>query len=363
MASTAADQLYGLLPKIFSYVPPSYFADKVSSTCSRFSLQWYLTMFPRVVIVPDEVQSINSAINRLQSLDISAQPPEVREADRRGKILGIVLVRPGRYMESVRVTHNCHLFGMGRRGSVVVEAPGWESALVFAGLGVRHFGSGEDACITNMTFQCRNEQMRGRCVYIVMGRPRLDRCEVQGGVLACGVKTMPQLVSCTVRLSWGSGVHMTDRCRGSVQNSNIAGNKRHGILLDRGSMPRIKRTHISKNGECGIKIFTAPAPGVEGDRELTTEDIDGNVFASNSGLDIAVSPYFADADEMEVDGYDVGVALAKAIGEADHAARAPSARDNQEDDDAYFNSDAFDWPPDQHFLTQVGREARREGYS
>ena len=33
--------------------------------------------------------------------------------------------------------------------------------------------------------------MRGRCVYIVLGRPHLDRCSIEGGVLISGSGTAP----------------------------------------------------------------------------------------------------------------------------------------------------------------------------
>merc|ERR1712232_743677 len=141
-------------------------------------------------VVPDDVPRVNMAINRL----------------RLGRMIdgrrGLVLVRPGRYLESVRVTQNCHILGLGHRKDIVIEAPGWESALVFSGLGVRSFGSGEDACITNITFRCRNEQMRGQCVYVVLGQPRLERCDIEGGVVVCSAA--PQIGSCHISASWGS---------------------------------------------------------------------------------------------------------------------------------------------------------------
>ena len=49
---------------------------------------------------------------------------------------GVVLVRPGLYGESVRVTRDLTLSGLGPRGSVVVQPPGWEAGLVWGGYSV-----------------------------------------------------------------------------------------------------------------------------------------------------------------------------------------------------------------------------------
>jgi hypothetical protein len=38
--------------------------------------------------------------------------------------------------ESIRLTQNVIVVGLGLKDAVVVEAPGWEPALVFAGLGI-----------------------------------------------------------------------------------------------------------------------------------------------------------------------------------------------------------------------------------
>jgi len=232
-----------LVPRVLGLVPVVEFFHAVAPASRQFSVAWYTGLFPRKVVVPDDVPSINAAINQL-----------AEGAGGTGR--GLVLVRPGRYLESVRVTQNCHLLGFGPPGQVVVEAPGWESALVFAGLGVKGFNSGEDACVVNMSFRCRNESMRGRCVYIVMGQPRLERCEVEGGLIVAGLRTLPQLRRCSIRRSRGSGLHFTDHCKGSLHESLVAGHGRHGALIDRYAQPDISRNCIRDNRACGIRIFS-----------------------------------------------------------------------------------------------------------
>ena len=77
----------------------------------------YFWLLERAVFVPDDAPTINAALNA------AAHD-------------GVVLVRPGLYGESVRVTRDLTLSGLGPRGSVVVQPPGWEAGLVWGGYSV-----------------------------------------------------------------------------------------------------------------------------------------------------------------------------------------------------------------------------------
>lgn len=292
------EHMHDLLPRIFRWVPPLDFVGAVAACCRQFTFRWYVGLFPCVVVVPDDVPSINAAINRLA---------RHREKNSANDGRGLVILRPGTYAESVRVTQNCHVLGLGRPGQVVVEAPGWESALVFSGLGVRGFGSGEDACIYNITFKCRNEQMRGRCVYIVLGQPRLERCDIDGGVLISGLRTAPQIRSCRIRASWGSGLHLTDHCQASLRESLVVGNRRHGVLVDRSSHPDITANKVSNNGECGIRLFLGPGfvhSQIDLDHAVPASFVGtilDNDFSGNGGRDLSLTPRFADSEELQID--------------------------------------------------------------
>jgi len=165
-----------LVAHVFRFVRLIDFAP-VTATARRFSFSWYAQVFTRVVVVPDDAPTINGAINQLGDNSIGCDVGR-----------GLVIVRAGMYKETVRVTHNCHLLGWGPKGTVVVEAPGWESALVFAGLGIKGFNSGEDACILNVTFRCRNENMRGDVYTSSWVSPALNAASCTGGLLwlECG---------------------------------------------------------------------------------------------------------------------------------------------------------------------------------
>mmetsp|Transcript_52386 Transcript_52386/g.113511 ORF Transcript_52386/g.113511 Transcript_52386/m.113511 type:complete len:324 (-) Transcript_52386:2-973(-) len=288
---------YELAAPIFRRVPPVDFLRSVAATCKSFSFAWYCSSFPSVVTVPDDVPSLNEGINRLANEGCGGQ--------------GLLLVRPGIYSESLRVTQNCWVLGLGPRNRVVVEAPGWESALVSAGLGARHvpnlfgwesFTSGEDTRVENLTFRCRNENMRGRCVYIVMGQLHLIHCDVDGAVLVGGCRTAPKLEACRVRGSRGSGLHFTDHCHASLTWSEISAHGSNGVLIDRGARPVVTRNLISKNQRCGIRALCGASPSSRGPGLGlgVLKNLGDNTFEGNVGGELSADLLFADEEEDEV---------------------------------------------------------------
>lgn len=290
-----------LLPYIFQWLQPLVFFEVVAPSCNQFSQQWYISsFFPRRITVPDDAPTLNSAINRLAAAEEGDERP------------GLVLVRPGIYAESLRVTQNCHVLGLGARGAVVVEAPGWESALVSAGLGGRKmpdifgfetFSTGEGACVENMTFRCRNYFMRSRCVYLVNGRLRLQGCDVDGGVLVGGFSTAPLLRDCRIRDSRGNGVHFTDHCQATLQDSTVDRSGRHGILIDRHSRPEILGNQIRRNQACGVYVcrgeschsFSAAQMAIPVEF-MAPDRIRDNHFVDNVEGELCFTPLYAEAD-------------------------------------------------------------------
>ena len=109
----------------------------------------YFWLLERAVFVPDDAPTINAALNA------AAHD-------------GVVLVRPGLYGESVRVTRDLTLSGLGPRGSVVVQPPGWEAGLVWGGYSVgqatvgrtvHHAASaGAHARVRNVTVRHQQQQ-------------------------------------------------------------------------------------------------------------------------------------------------------------------------------------------------------------
>ena len=285
--------------RVFERLPILTFLGGAVATCRQFSLKWYLgRSFQKVVVVPDEEQSINAAMNRLA---------------REGYIAhghGLVLVRPGLYQETVRVTQNCHVLGYGPCQEIVVEAPGWESALVSAGLGGYHmpkmlgwagFTSGEAACIENITFRCRNEQMRGQCVYIVMGQLHLVRCTVDGGVVVSGARTAPRFSECRIRKSRGNGMRFTDHSHALMNRSYVEHHGGHGVLIERNSKPKIAESSICGNAGYGIRVYCGSnmLPSSASPVPASLESIRNNYFDGNEVGELSLTPRDLDSDNEE----------------------------------------------------------------
>eukprot|EP00930_Biecheleria_cincta_P087508 TRINITY_DN76732_c0_g1_i1.p1 TRINITY_DN76732_c0_g1~~TRINITY_DN76732_c0_g1_i1.p1 ORF type:complete len:350 (-),score=48.17 TRINITY_DN76732_c0_g1_i1:34-1062(-) len=298
---------------VFELCPPLCFLKAAAATCRQFSFQWYVSrVFSGVVIVPDDVASLNEAMNKLAAGSCFGQEK------------GLLLVRPGIYQESVRVTQNCHILGLGRRDTVIVEAPGWESALVSAGLGgaavpkmfaMQGLTTGEDACVENLRFRCRNEQMRGRCIYLVMGQLHLVRCTVEGGVKVSGHCTAPLLTECDIRGARGCGLHLTDHSKAVLRRNRVGRHGRHGVLADRGAKPAIVHNELVCNGAYGIRLFRGadclpPVFGMSDAKQLRfasaeleelrhLSSICENRFDGNAAGELSLTPRYAESEASE----------------------------------------------------------------
>lgn len=283
-----------LFERVCEFIAPAEFLRAWVATCSHFSFAWYTgAVFTRTIVVPDDAGRINAAINKLADTGLPGR--------------GLVLVRPGTYAESVRVTQNCHILGLGPRDKVIIEAPGWESALVSAGLGSRQvpsvlgwsvLTSGEDAFVENLTFRCRNMNMKGRVVYIVMGALNLIRCRIEGGMLVSGSCTTPRLTDCVIGNSRGNGVHLTDHCKAALHGNRITQHGRHGILICRHSSPEVIQNTISSNGVCGIRMF-------RGSSKVPLASIRDNVLEDNGCNEISLMPGCTEAEFGDSDGDEV----------------------------------------------------------
>lgn len=285
-ASLNKHRLGSLLPRILSWVQPVDFLRAIVPSSRSWSLSWYAHAV-RAVIVPDDAPTINAAINA--SGDTSCM---TSAASRTGCGDGLVLVRPGVYPEAVRIARSCTVLGLGPWETVVIEAPGWESPLVF----VRE----QSACVVNITVRCRVQAARGKCVYIPAGRPTLERCCIKGGVHACGDGTVPLLRNCNIQGSPGNGLHFSDACGGRVLGCIVEGHKLHGVLADRGAHPEFHGNRISKNGGAGIRVLLGTRDAKASPLPLDAPDnMAGNEIVDNVGGSMSLSGEFTEGDEDE----------------------------------------------------------------
>ncbi|KAK3269965.1 hypothetical protein CYMTET_21610 [Cymbomonas tetramitiformis] len=170
--------------------------------------------------------------------------------------LQVLIVHPGTYRESLRVTRNLLIVGWGNREDVIIDAPGWEPALVFAGLGtnsshnvmgVSGKDTGDRAAVCNLTL-CGRNQHQAVVAHIVRGQPSLCACNVHGCIFISGSGTGPSITRCHIRSSRSSGIRVTDHSSPFLQFNLVTHNSGYGVHIDRGSAPILKHNIVTQNG-------------------------------------------------------------------------------------------------------------------
>ena len=188
----------------------------------------YLQILENAVLVPDGAPTINAAIN----------------AAAHG---GVVLVREGTYVESVRVTKDVTICGLGE---VTVVPPGWEAAFVWGGYSVGRTRAGDEvltaasagahARVCHIAVRLRNQQQQ-TAIYLSGGSPTLDSCDIQGTVVAAGPRTKPTLTNCVISGSRGFGVKVDDRATPVLRDVSISCCRRSGIGVGgAGNLPTVE---------------------------------------------------------------------------------------------------------------------------
>ena len=166
-----------------------------SKVCRRYAAGHFLDelartqLGPRLVVVPDDTPSINAAIA------LSAQHGQGGRHR-----TGVVLVRPGIYRESVRVTADVALLALGGRGSVTIHPRGWEPALAWGGFkvgatrasGVTIEAASAGACSEVCGFSLvQRNQLQQVAVYCTFGSPVVAYCDIVGTIHVAGGKCTP----------------------------------------------------------------------------------------------------------------------------------------------------------------------------
>lgn len=169
----------------------------------------YYQLLENAVLVPDGAPTINAAINKAEHG-------------------GVVLVRAGAYVESVRVTKDVTICGLG---AVTVVPPGWEAAFVWGGYSVGRTRAGDEvltaasagahARVCHIAVRLRNQQQQ-TAIYLSGGSPTLDSCDIQGTVVAAGPRTKPTLTNCVISGSRGFGVKVDDRATPVLRDVSIS---------------------------------------------------------------------------------------------------------------------------------------------
>lgn len=179
----------------------------------------------------------------------------------------IVLIRPGTYMESVRVFADVTLIGLGESGAVQVKAQGWEPALVLGGFSVGRAELGDGTHIAAasagalarvhcLSLSTRNQQ-QSVVVYCTGGAPTVTHCTIHGTVRVSGSRASPHFLKCDIRASRSCGMRICDHARGSVRSCYLVCNQLAAIRISQCATPDLQGNRFESNGHDGI-LLDAP---------------------------------------------------------------------------------------------------------
>jgi predicted Zn finger-like uncharacterized protein len=160
-----------------------------------------------------------------------------------------ILVRPGKYSESLVLRKPLEIIGDGPRANIVIEPAGASCLMMLTdralvrGLTLR--GDGGNKCAT---------------VNIPQGELVLEDCDITAASSSCvvvhGAAANPVLRRCTIHGSKDSwGVLFSDNARGTLEDCVISGNKEGGVNIGDKADPVLRRCRIRRNGGCAVKIW------------------------------------------------------------------------------------------------------------
>jgi parallel beta-helix repeat protein len=157
-----------------------------------------------------------------------------------------ILVRPGRYMESLRIEKPLSLLGDGPADQIIIESSAAPCLQMAA----------EWAEVRGLTLRARgNVAQQPFCgVEITHGAPLLEACTITSESLACvavhGPSATPTIRRCTLHDGAQTGIDIYAQAGGLVEYCEIFGNARAGIEVSQHSMPTIRHC-IVRNGHAG----------------------------------------------------------------------------------------------------------------
>jgi hypothetical protein len=175
-----------------------------------------------------------------------------------GELERVILVRPGVYTESVRVTDDVTLVALGAPGAVQVVSQGWEPALVLGGFTVgraslfdgSHLAAasaGSRAHIHGFCFSMRNQQ-QSVAVYCTSGQPTVTRCSIRGTVRVSGERAAPTFRYCSVFGSRSCGVRVCDHASPTIERCMVLRNRLAAVRISHGASPKLNANNFEANG-------------------------------------------------------------------------------------------------------------------
>jgi F-box protein 11 len=176
-----------------------------------------------------------------------------------------ILVRPGRYPESLTIEKPVELLGDGPVEEIVIEASGASTIVFRASMGR----------IANLSI-IQSGGGQGYGIEVSQGRIVIEGCDISsrsgaGVALHGGVEA--SLRRNRIHDGKGSGVLFCRDAQGILEDNEIEGNALAGVLITRGAHPKLYRNRIHDGLGTGVQIEDG------GEALLEENDIAGHVLA------------------------------------------------------------------------------------
>jgi F-box protein 11 len=190
---------------------------------------------------------------------------------------GRILVRPGRYRESVVIEKPLEIVGDGERSDIVIEAYDRPVILFRATMGR----------VTNLTLR----QLQGASAFaidIAQGRLDIESCDITSMSLACVAiheGADPRLRRNRIHHGREQGVLLYSGGLGTIEDNEVFANGGSGLEIRAGSRPTVRSNRIYDGSKGGVFVLDS------GEGTLEDNELFGNAFAAveiSTGADPAL---------------------------------------------------------------------------
>jgi parallel beta-helix repeat protein len=158
-----------------------------------------------------------------------------------------VIVHPGTYRESVRMSKPIEIIGKGNVSDIIVDCHDTDTFIF-------NTASGR---VCNISF-VQSGVGHWSCLDIQNGNLVVDACDMISSTLICvdihGESTMPTIRRCKIHGCKGTGIFFHGQAQGIIENNIICNNSMGGVEVCDGSKPIIKFCRISGNRKSAILI-------------------------------------------------------------------------------------------------------------
>lgn len=191
-----------------------------------------------------------------------------------------IVVKPGTYLESLKLTKTVTLEGEGGRDRVIVQSDSAECL----------FMDTDEAWVLGIGFRCVVRAKNVKCygIDIPKGRLTLSECSVTSDFYASiaihNPTAKPYIVDCLIHDGENCGIYTYDNGTGMIEDCQIYGNTVAGIFIAAGSNLTIRHCAL-RDGDVGI-LLLEKATGVIEDCQIYGNKSEGIEIATDSSLTV-----------------------------------------------------------------------------